>query len=370
MIKNIIFDFGNIIGKFDYSLSNYIGKYSDEVRDFLIKNVIYSDEWEGKGMIDLGSITLEEAANRINEKTNNIYKDEVYEFLTTFSYNIEYNGDILNLLKRLRNDGYKLYVLSNTNNGTWSVFNDTLEPLFDGLVLSYKIHEIKPNKAIYDYLLDTYKLNPEECLFIDDREANIEMANKLGIKGRTINKDDYDDIVKALKEYNILKDNYECKIATLEDIIKIYDYKLEHEPEDRENLLIWKENAINREKNKYSRTYFGLLNGEKIAKCVAGFNPSIIQNSDGLVDENTAYLFAFKTKDEYQGKGYFSILFKFMLDDIKKLGYKYVTLGVEPHELKNKEIYKHYGFTEYIKTANETYPDGTTITVEYYRKEL
>ena len=212
MIKNIIFDFGNIIGKFDYSLSNYMGKYNEEVREFLINNVIYSDEWEGKGMIDLGEITLEEAANRINQRTNNKYKDEVYEFLTTFSYNIEYNGDILNLLKRLRNDGYKLYVLSNTNSGTWGVFKDTLEPLFDGLVLSYKIHKIKPNRPIYDYLLNTYKLNPEECLFIDDREANIEMANRLGIKGRTINKDDYDDIVKVLKEYNILKDAKEVNL--------------------------------------------------------------------------------------------------------------------------------------------------------------
>lgn len=164
--------------------------------------------------------------------------------------------------------------------------------------------------------------------------------------------------------------DYICKIATLEDIIKIYDYKIEHEPEDRENLLIWKENAINREKNKFSRTYFGLLNGEIIAKCVAGFEGSLIQNSEGLVDKNTAYLFAFKTKDEYQGKGYFSKLFNYMIEDLKSLGYKYATIGVEPHELKNKEIYKHYGFNEYIKTATETYPDGTTITVEYYRKEL
>ena len=68
MIKNIIFDFGNIIGKFDYSLSNYMGKYSEDVRNFLIKNVIYSDEWEGKGMIDLGEITLEEAADRITPR--------------------------------------------------------------------------------------------------------------------------------------------------------------------------------------------------------------------------------------------------------------------------------------------------------------
>ena len=370
MIKNIIFDFGNIIGKFDYSLSNYMGKYSDEVRDFLIKNVIYSDEWEGKGMIDLGSITLEEAANRINEKTNNIYKDEVYEFLTTFSYNIEYNGDILNLLKRLRNDGYKLYVLSNTNNGTWSVFNDTLEPLFDGLVLSYKIHEIKPNKAIYDYLLDTYKLNPEECLFIDDRETNIEMANKLGIKGRVINKDDYDDIVKALHEYNILKDNYECKIASLEEVASMFDFYIENDPDDRENWIKWKENALDNIRNNRTINYHGVLNGKVICEATAAINGKLIQNSEGLITNDTVYLLAFRTLPEYRDKGYFSKLFNFMINDLKERGYKYATIGVEPDELRNKEIYKHYGFTEHLKDAEEVNPDGSIIDIEYYRKEL
>ena len=71
MIKNIIFDFGNIIVKFnEYKL---VSEFTDneEVKRFLIDNVINSDEWVGKGMIDLGILSLEEAANRINEKTNN-----------------------------------------------------------------------------------------------------------------------------------------------------------------------------------------------------------------------------------------------------------------------------------------------------------
>ena len=59
-----------------------------------------------------------------------------------------------------------------------------------------------------------------------------------------------------------------------------------------------------------------------------------------------------------------------MLDDLKKLGYKKVTLGVEPDDIKNKEIYKKYGFTEYIKTSNEVNPDNTTMLVEYYRKDI
>ena len=51
-------------------------------------------------------------------------------------------------------------------------------------------------------------------------------------------------------------------------------------------------------------------------------------------------------------------------------GYTVLTLGVEPEETRNKEIYKHYGFIEHIKNDKEIYPDGTEIDVEYYRKEI
>ena len=59
-----------------------------------------------------------------------------------------------------------------------------------------------------------------------------------------------------------------------------------------------------------------------------------------------------------------------MTDDLKSRGYKRLTLGVEPEELKNKEIYKKYGFTKHIKNSTEVYPDGTEVLVEYYEKQL
>jgi HAD superfamily hydrolase (TIGR01509 family) len=55
--------------------------------------------------------------------------------------------------------------------------------LFDGLVISGEVGMVKPNADIYRYLLDTYKLDPAECIFIDDRDDNIEAGEKLGIKG-------------------------------------------------------------------------------------------------------------------------------------------------------------------------------------------
>lgn len=79
---------------------------------------------------------------------------------------------------------------------------------------------------------------------------------------------------------------------------------------------------------------------------------------------------AFRTNKEYEGKGYFSKLYKFMEEDLKRKGYSSLTLGVEPDEIRNKKIYNHYGFVEQIKNAKEVYPDGTEIDVEYYRKKL
>ncbi len=116
--------------------------------------------------------------------------------------------------------------------------------------------------------------------------------------------------------------------------------------------------------------YYGLLDGKIICECTAALSPSIVLNSENLVDEKTAYLTAFRTISEYQGQGYFSKLFKFMIEDLKNRGYERVTLGVEPKEKKNKEIYFKYGFNEHIRNSKEVYPDGTEIDVEYYRKYL
>ena len=165
-------------------------------------------------------------------------------------------------------------------------------------------------------------------------------------------------------------ENYFCKIATLEDIIKKYDYEIEKAKDDKNNWIFWKDKAIEKYNKGLSITYMGLLNDEIICECTAAVDPSIVQNSEGLVNDKTAYLFGFRTIETYQGKGYFSKLFKYMIEDLISRGYERVTLGVEPTEEKNKEIYNKYGFTEHIKDGQESYPDGTTFEVEYYGKKL
>ena len=141
----------------------------------------------------------------INDRTNNLYPELVDRLVNNYYKYITISDEIVNIVKELKNKGYNLYILSNTSKQVVDEFkNHEIFKYFDGFVLSYKINMLKPNKGIYKYLLDTYNLIPEECLFIDDRKDNMDTANEFGINGRNVNKDDIEDIKKALEEYNIL----------------------------------------------------------------------------------------------------------------------------------------------------------------------
>ena len=164
--------------------------------------------------------------------------------------------------------------------------------------------------------------------------------------------------------------NYICKIATIDEMDKKWNYEIDRATDDKGNWIIWKKENIERFKKGLIIPYYGLLNGEIICECTAILDSSIVQNSDNLVNKDTAYLSAFRTNKEYQGKGYFSKLFKYMIEDLKVKGYKKVTLAVETDDTKNQEIYKHKGFDEIIKIDKDVFPDGTTIDVEYRGKNI
>ena len=102
-----------------------------------------------------------------------------------------------------------------------------------------------------------------------------------------------------------------------------------------------------------------------------------MHNSESLVeDKKIAYLTGFRTNKEYGDKDLFGILYKYMEEDLKAKGYTRLTLGVEPLEIRNIQIYFHWWFTNYIKyDIEEFYPEDDTkepnrAIVVYYYKDL
>lgn len=174
-------------------------------------------------------------------------------------------------------------------------------------------------------------------------------------------------MIKICKKRTDPFSQYSCKIATVDELETKWDAQIKRQKSP--NWKIWKREAVERVKNGQSIVYYGMLNGKPVCEATALFDKNAVQNSDGLVDAQTAYLCAFRTEKKYQGRGYFSELFRFMLSDLKNRGYARVTLGVEPTETENLKIYQHLGFHTFIKSARETYPDGTVIDVDYYAKD-
>lgn len=205
MIKNIVFDFGNVIGRFDYKEA--ISKITDDkdATEFLIANVINSPFWTGLNIMDTGLVTYDEVIMLINDRNNNKYADLVEKLVNNYYNSISISDEMVNIVKSIKEKGYNIYLLSNTTREVVHIFKDhKIFTYFSGFVLSYKINKVKPYDGIYNYLFDKYNLNPEECLFIDDKDVNMETGNRLGMKGRQVNKDDIEDIKSVLKEYNIL----------------------------------------------------------------------------------------------------------------------------------------------------------------------
>ena len=153
-------------------------------------------------------------------------------------------------------------------------------------------------------------------------------------------------------------DRYICKIPTIAEIEQKWDYEIGLHSE-KENWIVWKDEAIDHYKKGSSIPYYGILDGRIICEATAIIDQSI-------ENEKTVELNAFRTIKEFRGQGYFSRLKDFMLEDLKQKGYTRVIVGVEPCEEINKQIYHHWGFTEFITSETETYPDGTVIIVDYY----
>lgn len=163
---------------------------------------------------------------------------------------------------------------------------------------------------------------------------------------------------------------YVMKIASIEELEKTFDDKISSTP-NNEHIIAQKTRRMTDAKKKTKLFFFGYLDSEMITEANATISTDDVhtQNIDKITNEKTAYLSAFVTKEKFRGKGYFSKLYAFMEKELAKMGFEYLTLGVETKDEKNKAIYHKWGYTEHIYTGVEEF-DGMRVNVEYYRKTL
>ena len=180
MINTIIFDIGMVLVDFCWQdmLKNlgFEGETFEKVADATMRNPLWQD-------FDRGTWSTEELIRRFVANAPE-YKTEIEtvfqnmdKIVTLYDYSMDW-------IRQLKSDGYKVYILSNIPE---LVHLDNLDDKLrflkevDGAVLSYQEQLLKPERRIYEVLCERYGIVPEQAVFFDDKQENVEAAREFGL---------------------------------------------------------------------------------------------------------------------------------------------------------------------------------------------
>lgn len=183
MIVNYIFDFGNVLARFDPDELTAVHVKDIEVRKTVSDVVFDRLYWD---RLDDGSITDNEVKAGICSRLPDELHESACRVYDDWIKSMPPISGMHELVADIKARGSKVFLLSNISIGfaeryTENAYVKDLFPLFDGLVFSGPIGLAKPNHAIFEHLLSRFNLKAEECLFIDDNASNIAAAKDVGI---------------------------------------------------------------------------------------------------------------------------------------------------------------------------------------------
>lgn len=187
MIRNIVFDMGQVLIRFDREF--FIRRLGITGADaqLLMREVFLSLEW---AQMDWGSITDEQAARAACGRLPERLHDAARKLVTMWDRPILPIEGMYELVEELKAAGYGVYLLSNASvrqQDYWP--NVPCHKFFDGTLISCDVGSIKPERGIYEAFLQKFGLRAEECFFVDDMAANVEGGRRCGMSGAVFHGD-------------------------------------------------------------------------------------------------------------------------------------------------------------------------------------
>lgn len=195
-INTVIFDIGNVLAEFvPMQYLKSIG-YDGEERDEIFNAIIENDIWNE---YDKGIMTETEVINKYIERYPELEDAvrKVFSDMKGIVRRFEYTDEWIESLKE---QNIRVLYLSNISK---TLYNDCEEELnfisdMDGGILSFEEKCSKPDSEIYKKLINKYNLEPDACIFVDDRQANIKAAANNGLNGIYFNS--YDEASREIVE--------------------------------------------------------------------------------------------------------------------------------------------------------------------------
>ncbi|MCI9501083.1 MAG: HAD family phosphatase [Hungatella sp.] len=201
MIRNMVFDMGNVLVYYDSRRASGRFAADHEEMEAVNTSVFVSPEWL---MLDMGVISQEEALARMTARLPDGHAREAARLCLEHwhEYCMWPVPGMEELVTDLKNQGYRLYLCSNASLRMLDCYQDTIPGirLFDGVLFSAEVKCVKPQKEMYGHLFRRFGLKPEECFFVDDLPANIQAARECGMDGYCFGDGDVMRLREILKE--------------------------------------------------------------------------------------------------------------------------------------------------------------------------
>ena len=178
--RNFIFDFGNVIGRFNGS--DLLAHFCSSDEDCALLGSVIFRKWNelDKGSIDYASYA-EESVSLLPQRL----ADTARDFFRTWPDHVELLDGTVDFIEELTRRNIPVYLLSNASVffADYALEHYGILKKFSGVVFSAPLKTAKPDPSMYRYLFETYSLDPAECFFIDDLRENIEAGKALGMDG-------------------------------------------------------------------------------------------------------------------------------------------------------------------------------------------
>ena len=182
MIRNVVFDMGQVLIRWRPAVLTQRLGLSEEDDALLTRELFQNVEWV---MLDRGVITPEEVTRRVCARLPERLHGTVARLTSSWwEIYLDPVPGMAELVGQLKAAGCGIYLLSNASVALRTYFPRIPgSAYFDGIMVSAEEKLVKPQPEIFRLLCDRFRLNPAECVFVDDSPANVESAILTGMDG-------------------------------------------------------------------------------------------------------------------------------------------------------------------------------------------